>query len=470
MTTCYALQVVQYIATEDVFSNEFDIHPLRARRTLWRAVSGLKPHCQSDVASNPNRAAEARDRSISSTRKKDPDDHSHAALSLLEAKAADWPGWASDGDLVQLLLEIADCSAHSKGSQPLRALQTNLRWRKLLGRLHDHLNSRLSGSASVQSQHPKAETVANAVDVGASSLLSRACSVLYACASLVSVPTQSAAGATTETEAAAETPCGHAAETLMSSPDAAHALGTDRHSASDNFHKLAELAAEVCHMQLQQVTRSIKSMATEDSIVDTLAGSTPGMAGSSPVLVATVAAMACNMLWSLGMLQQCIRPAITHPSLASECVTCLIGSLEDQRGPVQDGVLRQLCSYPSTAGKFISRAMHGASKLEPSCWISGSVQKQQRQQLKDKGHKLATLFEKIQLLCEEDVDCGGATPLHTEAEVKSGRSLDGANSSSSELTSTHKRRRRASEPRAEKMLKLSAQESTMLQEAKKICL
>lgn len=402
-----------------------------------------------------------------STKVEHADDHPHAALSLLEAKAADWPGWGRDGDLVQLLLEIADCSGGSRGSQPLSALRANSRWRKLLDRLHDLLHSKSSASASLHSQSPQAETESTAVDVGASSLLSRACSVLYACASLVSVPTEPTAGATAGAEATAETPRGRTAQSLISGPAATHAIGTRRHSEGDAFHTLAEFAAEVCHIQMQQVTRNLKSMATEDCIVDTSAGSTSRKTGGSAVLAGTIAAMACNLLWSLGMLQQCIQPAITHPRLASECVACLLGSLEEeQRSPARNDLLRQLCSYPETAGKFVSMAMHGASKLEPSCWVSGQ---QQRQQLKEQGHKLAALFAKIELLCEEDVECSGTMPSHAAAEVNNGRSLDVADSSNSGLTTTHKRRR-SLEARTVKMLELSAQERTMLQEAKRVCL
>ena len=154
------------------------------------------------------------------------------------------------------------------------------------------------------------------------------------------------------------------------------------------------------------------------------------------------------------MFQECVQPAITHQSLARECVACLSGPVEEhheslsQLGAdtavrVQADMLRQLCSYPTTAGKFVSMAMHGASKLEPSCWVNESHQDQQHQQHPHGIHQLATLFKKIEALCAEAI----------------------ASSADS-----HKRRRLSGGSRTAKMLELSARESKMLQQAKEACL
>ena len=467
--------MIQHITAENMISNELDIHPLRSRRTLWRAVSDLQRYCQSDIGASPSRPAETTARSVSSTT--DKLEHRVQAadvVSLLASKTEDWAGWSRDSDLVQLLLDVASCSASSNDPRPLSTLGANRRWRKLLDRLCDLL-SRLNAPASSESQPLNAEIVSSAAgtevgtlridtpsepaaeasaSIGASSLLSRACSVLYACASLVSVPPPPAADTAIGIDSTDESTRVPPAYDPLASPDVAE-------PEIGSFHKLAELAAEVCHAQLQLATRSHASTTPEDYASDASAPSALCSAGNSPPLLgASIAAMACNMLWSLGMLQQRIQPAITHPSLARECVGCLTGSAAEQRrhfdATVRDrgDLLRQLCSYPTTAGKFISMALHGASKLDPSCWVSGSVQHDR--QPKEKGHKmagLAALFAEVEALCAEIVDCS-----------------DSSSSNSTTAGSRHKRRRRQSCEHTVKMLELSARESVMLQEAKKICL
>lgn len=466
-----------------MITDELDIHQLRSRRTLWRAVSDLQPYCQRPdvVGPSPSQAAETT-KSVSTT-EKHADGNPHSALSLLAGKTADWAGWSRDGDLVQLLLQVVSCSASSNDPRPLSTLGANGRWRKLLDRLCDLL-SRSSASASSESQPLKAETLSSAAgtavvalrihtpsesaaeasaSIGASSLLSRACSVLYACASLVSVPVPppSAAGTASGIAATAESTRVPAAYDPMASPGVAA-----EPSEIGSFRKLAELAAEVCHVQLRQAMTRRASTTSEDCAFDASVqpascstGDSPPSLGAQQVLGASTAAMTCNMLWSLGMLHQRIQPAITHPSLARECVACLAGSAEEQRrhsdATVRDrgDLLRQLCSYPTTAGKFISMALHGVSKLEPSCWVSGS---EQQQQLKEKGHNLAALaalFAEVEALCAEIVDCS-----------------DTSSSKSNAGGSSHKRRRRQASERTVKMLELSARESAMLQEAKRICL
>lgn len=479
-----------------MISSELEIHPLRARRTLWRAISGLKSYCRGDLATSPSCSTETSSRSVSSTTRFA--DDPHTALNLLEQKPSDWAGWAHDADLVQLLLEIASCTVRSQHPQPVSKLGTTRRWTKLLERLASSLSSSLHAFMSAQSQpaHNEMDTDAlsacppnqSAADEQAEGgtliSLSRACSVLYALASLVSVSSPSAA--CTSTAATAES-WGTNAHSPVSSRDRPDARRADHRDQSEAVHKLAEVAAEACCMHLNRAMRARQPKATQNCIADTMAEPASLREGSSATLPgASMAAMACNMLWSLGMLQQHIQPAIaSNPRLARQCVACLSDSVEtqdeatSQLAPLnvdsareRGGILRQLCSYSTTAGKFISMAMYGASKLDPSIWASGSEQ-QKEQQLTGRSYKLATLFAKIEALCAEHVDCRGmdAKPLAAEAETVANSSsvgCGGGSGGSVDMERGHKRRRLSPRPCTVKMLELSTKESAMLQEAKEI--